>query len=101
MSISIQQLKKIQLLAKNNPEFQFVDSQMMTDIENQLAHGATSNLGEEAYKNIKTYSNEYLHGVLDEQVKLIGQIQRLCIQNKQAICNMELETINLHKEYHN
>lgn len=82
MSKTIQQLKKIQMLAKNNPEFEFIDNEKLIEIDNALLHGNTNNLGEELFRNTKTYTNEHLHDVLDEQVKLIIAVQRLCIQNK-------------------
>lgn len=79
MSTAIQQLNKIKMLAKNNPEFEFIGSEMLSSIDNALLHGNKNNLGEEMYRNTKTYTNEHLHDVLDEQVKLISKIQRLCI----------------------
>ena len=72
MSTAIQQLKKIKMLAKNNPEFEFIESEMLSDIDNALLHGNSNNLGEEIFRNARTYTNEHLHDVLDELVKLIS-----------------------------
>ena len=58
MSKTIQQLKKIQMLAKNNPEFEFIDNEKLIDIENALLHGNSNNKGEELFRNTKTYTNE-------------------------------------------
>lgn len=62
-----------------------------------MTHGNANSLGEEVYRNAKMYTNEHLHKVLDDTVRLIAQIQRLCIQNRQAICNVELERLNTNK----
>jgi hypothetical protein len=82
MGFAITQLRKISLLVKNNPEFEFIDRQLQGEIEKTLLHGTVNNLGEEVYRNVKMYTNEHLQKVLDDTVRLIASIQRLCIQNK-------------------
>ena len=94
MSISVQQLNKIKELATQNPEFEFIDKDTVQEIDDALIHATANDLGEEQFRNEKTYKDEQLHEILDDTVKLIGKIQRICIENKQAIVNCELEVIN-------
>jgi hypothetical protein len=72
MATGILQLRKITLLAKNNPEFEFIDKELQGEIEKTLLHGTVNTLGEEVYRNAKMYSNEHLHKVLDDTVRLIA-----------------------------
>ena len=62
------------MLSKNNPEFEFIDKELKSEMESALTHGNTNSLGEEVYRNTKMYSNEHLHKVLDDVVRLIAQI---------------------------
>lgn len=82
MSISVQQLNKIKELATQNPEFEFIDKDIVQEIDDALIHATANDLGEEQFRNEKTYKDEQLHEILDDTVKLIGKIQRICIENK-------------------
>lgn len=68
----MEQLKKIRLLAKNNPEFEFIDKDLKNEIEKALMHGNINSLGEEVFRNTRMYDSKHLHQVLDDTVRLIA-----------------------------
>lgn len=94
MSISVQQLNKIKELATQNPEFEFIDKDTVQEIDDALIHATINDMGEELFRSEKTYKDQQLHEILDDTVKLVGKIQRVCIENKQVLLNCELEVIN-------
>ena len=47
MSISINQLNKIKELATKNPEFEFIDKDLVQEIDDTLIHATVNDLGEE------------------------------------------------------
>lgn len=47
MSISINQLNKIKELASKNPEFEFIDKDLVQEIDDTLIHATVNDLGEE------------------------------------------------------
>lgn len=69
----------------------------MKIIDKFLEHAKKNDAGVEIFKSETDYTHEQVHGILDNMIKMVQEIQRITIQNKHVIYSNEMAKVNQNK----